>query len=146
MRAIVATAPDDIRDQLRGLTIYRLLERAGGYRPAQRRDVLGATKLALRTLARRVRALDAELAELDAELRLLVTDTAPALVAQPGVGIDSAGALLVAAGDNPQRLRSEASFAHLCAVSPLDASSGKQQRHRVNTGGDRQAKPRYGAS
>lgn len=55
------------------------------------------------------------------------------------MGIDSAGALLVAAGDNPQRLRSEASFAHLCGVSPIDASSGKQLRHRVNIGGDRQA-------
>jgi transposase len=139
MRSLVSTAPDELRAQLRDLTIYRLVERAGAYRPADRRDVVGATQLALRLLARRVRSLDAEIAELDAELQPLVADTAPQLVAQIGVGTDSAGALLVAAGDNAQRLRSEASFAHLCGVSPLDASSGKQQRHRVNTGGDRQA-------
>ncbi|HEV2126412.1 MAG TPA: IS110 family transposase [Chloroflexota bacterium] len=139
MRSLVSTAPDDLRGELRDLTIFRLVERAAGYRPTDRRSVVGATKFALRMLARRVRSLDAEIAQLDAELQPLVADTAPDLVAQIGVGTDSAGALLVAAGDNPQRLRSEASFAHLCAASPIDASSGKQQRHRVNTGGDRQA-------
>ncbi len=139
MRSLVSTAPDTLRAELRDLTIFRLVERAAGYRPADRRDIVGATKLSLWILARRVRSLDAEIAELDAELQPLVAQTAPGLVAQIGVGTDSAGALLVAAGDNPQRLRSEASFAHLCGVSPLDASSGKQQRHRVNTGGDRQA-------
>ena len=65
--------------------------------------------------------------------------TAPDLVTLSGVGTDTAGALLVAAGDNPERLRNERTFAHLCGVSPLDASSGKQLRHRLNRGGDRQA-------
>ena len=139
MRSIVSTAPEQLRAELRDLTIHRLVERAAAYRPANGNDVVGATKFALRLLARRVRALDVEIAELDAQLTPLVTATAPELLAQPGVGIDSAGALLVAAGDNPQRLRSEASFAHLCGVSPIDASSGKQLRHRVNIGGDRQA-------
>ena len=69
----------------------------------------------------------------------LVAETAPELLARPGVGTDTATALLVAAGDNPERLRSERSFAHLCGVAPLDASSGKQERHRLNRSGDRQA-------
>ncbi len=75
----------------------------------------------------------------DAILKDLVTETAPDLVAVNGVGIDVASTLLVAAGDNPERLRSEATFAHLCGVSPIDASSGKHQRHRLNRSGDRQA-------
>lgn len=69
----------------------------------------------------------------------LVERTAPALLAMYGVGYDFAAKLLVAAGDNPDRLRSEAAFAHLCGVAPLEASSGKTRRHRVNRGGNRQA-------
>jgi transposase len=61
------------------------------------------------------------------------------LLAVRGVGVDTAGALLVAAGDNPDRLSSEASFAALCGVSPVDASSGRQHRHRLNRGGNREA-------
>jgi transposase len=69
----------------------------------------------------------------------LVKETAPELVATLGIGTDAASALLVAAGDNPGRLRNEVAFAHLCGASPLDASSGKNQRHRLNRSGDRQA-------
>jgi transposase len=130
LRSLVSTAPDELRAQLRGLSIFRLVHRVAGLRPAGRTDVVNATKIAMRTLARRVQELDAEIAELDALIVPLVAETAPELLARPGVGPDSAGALLVAAGDNPQRLRTERSFAHLCGVSPLDASSGKQQRHR----------------
>ena len=79
------------------------------------------------------------MAEIDAVLGPLVTATAPDLMTLSGLGTDTAGALIVAAGDNPERLRNEATFAHLCGVSPLDASSGKQLRHRLNRGGDRQA-------
>ena len=139
LRSIVSTAPEELRSQLRGLTIFRLVEKTSAFRPGQRRDVVTATKLALRTLARRVLELEAEIDELDAVLTPLVAETAPDLVARSGVGTDCAGALLVAAGDNPERLRNERSFAHLCGASPLDASSGKQQRHRLNRGGDRQA-------
>lgn len=88
-------------------------------------------------LARRHLALDAEIAGLDAELERLLATAAPGLLARHGVGVDTAGALLVAAGDNPHRLRSERSFVALCGVSPLDASSGRQRRHRLNRGGDR---------
>lgn len=139
MRSIISTAPEPIRAELRHLNVYRLLERASAYRPGQRRDVTSLTKVSLRMLARRALALEAEIAELDAILEPLVHDTAPKLIARSGIGVDSASALLVAAGDNPERLRSEATFAHLCGVAPLEASSGKHQRHRLNRGGDRQA-------
>jgi len=69
----------------------------------------------------------------------MVAETAPELSGLSGVGTDIASALLVAAGDNPKRLRNEAAFAHLCGTSPIDASSGKNQRHRLNRSGDRQA-------
>jgi transposase len=95
--------------------------------------------LALRVLARRYQALSAELACLSAELDRLTRATAPRLLARFGIGPDSAGALLVAAGDNPSRLRSDACFSMLCGSSPIPASSGKSTRHRLNRGGDRQA-------
>jgi transposase len=139
MRAVIATAPEVIRSELRNLNVYRLLERASAYRPGSRRDLVSLTKLTLRMLARRAQALEAEIAELDAILGPLVRETAPALVAQPGIGTECASALLVAAGDNPGRLRNERTFAHLCGTAPLDASSGKHERHRLNRGGDRQA-------
>ena len=90
-------------------------------------------------LARRAIALEDEIAELDAILEPLVRETAPQLVKRLGVGTDAASAILVAAGDNPGRLRSEATFAHLCGTSPIDASSGKSERHRLNRSGNRQA-------
>ena len=139
MRSIITTAPEELRSELRGLSLAKLLARASAFRPNPNRDVTSATKLALRVLARRVQSLQAELQLLDAELRPLVATTAPQLVARPGVGTDTAGAILVAAGDNPERLRNEATFARLCGVSPLDVSSGKQERHRLNRSGDRQA-------
>jgi transposase len=137
MRSIVSTAPEVIRHDMRDLPIAALLERAASFRPGGRTDVPGATKIALRMLARRALALAEEIRALDLLLDPIVEELAPELLT--GVGCEVAGALLVAAGDNPQRLRSEAGFANLCGVSPLDASSGKQQRHRLNRGGDRQA-------
>jgi transposase len=91
------------------------------------------------TLARRHQTLSGEITALTTELERLTRTAAPKLVALFGVGQDSAGALLVAAGDNPDRLRSDACFSMLCGSSPLQASSGKTVRHRLNRGGDRQA-------
>jgi transposase len=91
----------------------------------------------LRRLGRRVRSLDAELAELDHELEALVSTLAPELLAECGVGPVCAPQLVVSSGD-PARMASEASFAALAGNTPVDASSGKQQRHRLNRGGDRQ--------
>ena len=139
MRSLISTAPGAIRDELRGLNVFNLVSRASAYRPRTRRDVVSLTKWTLRSLARRAIELEEEISEYDAVLKNLVHDTAPELVSTLGIGTDSAAALLVAAGDNPHRLRNEAAFAHLCGASPIDASSGKQERHRLNRGGDRQA-------
>jgi transposase len=138
MRSLISTAPEPIRAELRGLNVYRLLERTSTYRPGAKR-IVWLTKFSLRMLARRAIELEEEITEIDAILKPLVKETAPELIATVGIGTDAASALLVAAGDNPERLRNEAAFAHLCGASPLEASSGKSQRHRLNRSGDRQA-------
>ena len=139
MRNLVSTAPEPIRAELRGLNVFHLLGRASAYRPGTKRGVVSLTKFTLRMLARRAITLEEEISEIDAILKPLVKETAPELVGTLGIGTDAASALLVTAGDNSERLRSEAAFAHLCGASPLDASSGKNQRHRLNRSGDRQA-------
>jgi len=135
--ALVLTSPEGLRASLRGLSVPSVVRVAARFRPGPLVDPAAATKLGLRHLARRHAALSAEIAELDRDLALLVAEAAPALLTLPGVGTDVAGALLVAAGDNPERLSSEAAFARLCGVAPLPASSGKTNRHRLNRGGDR---------
>jgi transposase len=139
MRSIIATGPEELRPMFKDVTVHQLIERGAALRPNGRSDVLGSTKVALRQLARRCQRLTQEIDEINELLEPLVEETAPDLLEVVGVGTDVASALLVAAGDNPQRLRSERTFAHLCGVSPLDASSGKQERHRLNRSGDRQA-------
>lgn len=140
LHALVVTAPQELRDQLRDLKLRDLVDVAAKLRPGDRPDdVTAATKYALRSLARRYRHLDDEAVALERQMRRLVHGFAPALVAQQGINTITAATFLVTAGDNPERLLSESSFAHLCGVAPLDASSGRQQRHRLNRGGDRQA-------
>ena len=104
------------------------------------RDVASATKFALRSVARRYEVLSEEISELEAHLDRLVAQAAPELVCLLGIGTENAATLLIVAGDNPQRLGSEASFASLCGVSPIEASSGKVVRHRLNRGGNREAR------
>ena len=139
MRSLISTAPEELRAELRSLSIYNVLTVASAFRHTGRTDVTTVTKLTLRTLARRALSLEEEVEEIDRLLKTLVAETAPELNAIDGIGTDVASAILVAAGDNPERLKSESTFAKLCGVSPLDASSGKQQRHRLNRSGDRQA-------
>jgi transposase len=140
LHALVVTAPDVLRTQLRCLGLAALVETAARFRsPACPRTAEAGTKLALRSIAHRYKALAAEVAALDRQLDQLVRQAAPALVAITGVGTDTAGALLVAVGDNPERLHSEAAFAHLCGVAPVPASSGKTQRHRLSRSGNRDA-------
>jgi len=140
MRHLTYTAPEHLRNALKGLTVAALVERAASLRPRVGEDVVSAaTRSALVALARRARALERELAATDALLGPLVAETAPGLVALVGVGTVTGAMLLVAAGDNPERLHSEAAFAHLCGVAPLEASSGRSGRHRLDRGGDRQA-------
>ena len=137
----IVAAPDEVRDRIRSLTRMRRLRTCAAWRPdaAGYRDPAVATKLSLKSLARRILDLDDEIAELDRFIAPLVEELAPDLLKLEGVGTASAGELLVAAGENLGRLRSEASFAMLCGASPLPASSGKTQRHRLNRGGNRQA-------
>ena len=142
IRHLSFTAPEELRQRLPGFSRHPLASRAAALRPGRRADadpVIMATKTALRILGRRVLALDEEKARIDALLSTLVTQTAPDLLTLHGVGIDTAAALLVTAGDNPGRLRSEAAWAHLCGAAPIPASSGKVTRWRLNRGGDRQA-------
>jgi transposase len=140
LHALVLTAPDQLRARLRGLPLDRLVTVAAAFRPGPRVDTpLAATRLALKALAGRYQQLSTEIATFDGQLAQLVAAAAPALVAVKGVGPETAGALLVAAGDNPDRLRSEGAFARLCGVAPLPASSGRTTRHRLNRGGDRDA-------
>ena len=141
LKAMLLTAPEVLRRRLRGLPTKELVAVAGRLRPGgEPDDVEGATRFALRSVARRHEALSEEIAELDAQLERLVAEASPGLVRLPGVGTNHAATLLVLAGDNPERLRSEASFASLCGVSPVEASSGKVVRHRLNRGGNRDAK------
>jgi transposase len=140
VRHLGFTAPDDLRERLHGVHRNHLGATAAALRPRPGSDpVVFATKTSLRILGRRIQHLDAEIVELDAQLDELVAATAPELLALYGVGTDTAALLLIAAGDNPQRLRSEAAWAHLCGASPIQASSGKTVRHRLNRSGDRQA-------
>jgi transposase len=139
LKGLLVTAPAELREQLRDLPAVRLVRTAATLEPGPVTTPLAAARLGLRTLARRYQALSAELRVLDAELDRLTRTAAPKLVALFGVGSDSAGALLVAAGDNPERLRSNACFSMLCGSWPIQASSGKTRRHRLNRGGDRQA-------
>jgi transposase len=141
LRHLVITAPDDLRVRLSGLTSKALVAQASVLRARPGSDqVRHATKTAIITLARRVQAINAEIAVLDRHIDTLVRATAPGLVAVYGVGADTAAILLVAAGDNATRIHSEAAWAHLCGVAPIPAGSGKTNgRHRLNPGGNRQA-------
>jgi transposase len=137
--AIITSAPEQVRGQLRKLNPRQRIRACAALRPGPITDPAAATKAALRSLARRWQALQAEIDDLDAQLTPLVTTAAPELVALPGVGVDTAGQLQVTAGDNAGRLRSERSFARLCGVAPVPVSSGRTDRHRLHRGGDRDA-------
>ncbi|MGH8829095.1 MAG: IS110 family transposase [Jiangellaceae bacterium] len=139
LRQTIITAPAHLRAQLAGLGAKGLVDTCARCRPGDIRDPEQAVKATLRRLARRCQMLAEELAETDKDLKTLIGQAAPDLLAVHGVGTDIAGQLLITAGDNPGRLKSEASFAALCGVSPLLASSGKTNRHRLNRGGDRAA-------
>lgn len=138
LRNLIITAPDSVREPLAGLTTKQAVARCARMRRSQKLDTVAATRKALSTLARRWLALDAEVRELDRDLKRLTALAAPRLLAQPGIGPETAARLLIVAGDHPERLRSDSALAALCGASPVEASSGKTRRHRLNRGGDRQ--------
>jgi transposase len=139
LKALLVTAPAELRESLTGLPTRRLIDTTATLTAGPLTTPTAATMLALRSLAERYQHLDTEIRQLTKQLEMLTTRHAPKLRALLGVGPDSAAALLIAAGDNPTRLTSDAAFAALCGACPVQASSGKTVRHRLNRGGDRQA-------
>ena len=127
LQALVVTAPEDLRQRLRRLPTKELVATCARFRlrGGDPEDVRTATRFALRSVARRHEALTEEIAELDAQLERLVAEVAPGLICRPAIGTHHAATLLVVAGDNPERLNNEASFASLCGVSPIEASSAR---------------------
>jgi transposase len=139
MRALLVTAPTELRETLNGLPSGQLINRCAALRPGPLTSAAAVAKYTLRLLAQRDRQFRHEIEALEVEIARLVAGAAPELLEVFGIKSDGAATLLISAGDNPDRLRSEAAFAALCGASPIPASSGKTQRHRLNRGGDRQA-------
>jgi transposase len=141
LHGLLTAAPEPLRADLAALSSAELVDRCAGFRLDATRllEPTTATRAALRAIARRVKHLDEEITLADARLRPATATVAPRTAALFGAGPDVAGQLLVTAGDNPDRLRSEAALAHLAGISPLPASSGRTDRHRLNRGGDRAA-------
>ena len=142
LRSMIISAPEPLRTRLpcSGLP-NKVMDACARLRPDSDRldDPTQATKAALRSIAHRAQALRLEIRDLDVQIRELLAATAPATLGIFAMGPDTTAALLVAIGDNPDRLRSEAAFARLCGVAPIPASSGKTVRHRLHRGGDRSA-------
>jgi transposase len=129
-----------VREPLRYLTRMQLIRTCAGSRPDMMawRDAAVASRIALKALARRILSLSDEIGTVDAMIKPLVGELGPGLIDLEGIGVENAGAFIVAAGDSPERLKNEASFDMMCGASPIPASSGKTQRHRLNRGGNRQ--------
>ncbi len=137
LRAVIVTAPEPLREQLRRLSLGKLLDRCSRLRRTTVAADELAVRLVLRSLARRIQAATLEAAELEREILTHVRALAPTLLDEPGVGAIVAAQLIIA-WSHPGRLRSEACFARLAGVAPIPASSGKTTRHRLSRGGDRQ--------
>ena len=139
IKDLVLTGPEPIRAQLRSLSTTQRVRVCARWRPGPVTDPASATRRALRDLARRWLALAQEIKALEADLLALLRELCPNVLAEHGAGIDVAAKLVIAVGENPDRLRDEAAFAALCGTSPVEASSGKHTAHRLNRGGNRQA-------
>ncbi|WP_239700675.1 IS110 family transposase [Massilia sp. 9096] len=139
LRAILVSAPQEIRERLWKAKAEQCVAACAHLRNLGTSTQLETLTTTLRLLAKRWLALAAELKELDSSLEKLTSQAAPRLREQFGIGPQTAATLIAVAGDNPERLHSEAALAALCGVNPLPASSGKTIRHRLNRGGDRQA-------
>ncbi|MEX2372680.1 MAG: IS110 family transposase [Dehalococcoidia bacterium] len=139
LKAMIVNVEPELREQLQPLPKMALIDRCAGLRPGEVNTPLAASKHALRSLARRWRDLHAEIRAHEELLEALVRRLAPQLLASFGIAADTAAELLIVAGDNPERIRTEAAWAKLCGVAPIPASSGTTTRHRLNRGGHRQA-------
>jgi transposase len=139
LKAVLVGADPALREKLSGLSSTILVRRCAQLDACAPAGVTSAAAYTLRLLACRILSLADEVRELEQHIADAILTHTPQLMQRQGIGPDSAAALLITAGDNPSRLRSEASFAALCGVSPVEASSGKASRRRLNRGGDRQA-------
>jgi transposase len=139
LNAVIVNTDPALRETLTGLTDTALIRHCANLPPVAPTDTVTAACYTLRRLALRIQALTTEERELQRQITAVLNTYAPQLLQRHGIGPDSASALLVTAGDNPDRLHSEASFTALCGVSPVEASSGKTRRRRLNRGGDRRA-------
>jgi transposase len=139
LKAELVNAPGELREQLQPLTKMALIRRCAALRPGAVVDPTTAAKHTLRAIARRWLALHAEIKIHEKVLAKLTGELVPELVAVFGIGPNVAAEMLIVAGDNPDRVRSEPAFARLCGVTPIPASSGMTTRHRLNRGGHRQA-------
>lgn len=140
IKGMLVTAPEQLRSRYRGLSSTKLIAALAATRPTSTPvTAVEATGYSLRLLARRWQALTEQINDLSAQMKRLLDDHAPELMDVFGCGLDTAAQLLITAGDNPERLRSEAAFAALAGACPIPASSGKTNRHRLNRAGDRQA-------
>jgi transposase len=141
LRNTLVSAPDHLRASVSGLTRMALIRTCAAWRPNRdpAHEPTTATRIALRSLSRRIPALQEEIADLDDLIATLVEQINPRLTGAPCVGTEIAAQLVVTAGENPERMKNEASFAMLCGVAPLPASSGKTHHYRLNRGGDRAA-------
>jgi transposase len=139
LKTVLVRADPSLRDSLAGLGPVALIRACSDLHPSDIRDIADAASGVLRMLARRVLALTAEIRSHEQSLTAIISDCATKLLERHGIGPDTAASLLITAGDNPSRLTSEAAFAALCCVNPIEASSGKTARHRLNRGGDRRS-------
>ena len=139
LKTVLVTADPELREQLQPLTKMALIDRCAGLRPGPVTSVTAATKHTLRAIARRWQQLNDEIKAHEKLLEELTTQLVPQLVDAFGVGADTAAEMLIVAGDNINRVRSEPAWARLCGVAPIPASSGMTNRHRLNRGGHRHA-------
>lgn len=139
LKNVLVCSDPQLRDELAGLTTKALIRHCAHLPVQTATDVDTATRYTLRLLARRIQQLSAEINELNDRIAATIQRHSPKLLQRTGIGPDCAAELLIAAGDNPERLHSEAAFAALCGTSPVEASSGKTSRRRLNRGGNRHA-------
>jgi len=139
LKQVIVNAAPELREELQPLSKMALINRCAGLRPGRVTTILASTKYTLRAIARRWLQLNTEITAHEKLLNQLTTQAAPDLTSAFAVGPDTAAEMLIVAGDNPDRIRSEPAFARLCGVAPVPASSGMTIRHRLNRGGHRQA-------
>jgi len=139
LHSLTDTAPEELRARLRELTTLQRARLCARLRPNDLTHPSDAAKIALRSVASRWLALHDEIRALDKHIKTILDKIAAPLLARHGIGYETSGALLCAAGDNPERLETEGGYAALCGSSPVEISSGKTRRHRLNRAGDRHA-------